>query len=441
MLHFTALYGPVRRVTRPLQVGGSARILTAGPTGEQRVADHSTQRNALYASAGRRLIHYELDVEHAALTERATILLPGEVQYAWPHASGRWLYVASSDGSPLSAGTRHWVSALAIDPATGALSAHGEPVPLRWRPLHITTDARSSHLLIAYNRPSATSVHRIAPDGAIGTEVAQNDALDFGIFAHQARVAPSNAVALVVTRGNDAEPGKPEDPGAIKVFDYRDGRLSNTASIAPGGGYGYGPRHLDFHPTRPWVFVAIERQNLLHVHDFANDVLGAAPLYSVGTLADVRHHGPEQRAGALHVHPNGRFVYVSNRARASKDVGGQRVFAGGENTIAVYAVNPDSGEPTLVQHVDSHGIAPRTFAIDPSGRLLVAANLMPLPVAEADGVRVVPAGLAVYRIGADGTLDFVRKYDLDPGEGQLFWMGMVGLQGTVDAQRPSMRER
>lgn len=405
------------------------------------MTDSSTPRNALYASAGRRLIHFGIDATHAALIERETTLLPGDVQYAWPHASGRWLYVVSSDGSPVSAGRHHWVSALTIDGASGALSPHREPVALRWRPLHVTTDVRSSHLLVAYNRPSAITVHRLEADGTIGGEVVQNAALDFGIFAHQVRVAASNAVTLVVTRGNDAEAGKPEDPGAIKVFDYRDGLLTNRTSIAPDGGYGYGPRHLDFHPTRPWVFVSIERQNTLHVHDFANEVLGAAPLYSVGTLADSRHHGPEQRAGAIHVHPNGRFVYVSNRARDSRQFDGQRVFAGGENTIAVYAIDPDSGEPTLIQHVDSHGIAPRTFALDSSGQVLVAGNLMPLPVAGPEGVRIVPAGLAVYRVGADGRLDFVRKHDLDTGDGQLFWMGMVRLPGSADTQSLSVRAR
>lgn len=391
------------------------------------MADHATQRTALYASAGRRLIHYEIDTDNAALIERATVTLPADVQYAWPHASRRWLYVVSSDGNPESSGTTHWVSALKIDGATGALAAHGEPLSLRWRPLHVSTDFPSDYLLIAYNRPSAVTVHRISADGTIGAEVAQPEALDFGIFAHQVRVTPSNKQALVVTRGNDAEGGKPEDPGAIKIFDYRQGRLANKATVAPGGGYGYGPRHLDFHPTRPWVFIALERQNKLEVHDFSDEVLGATPLYSIGTLADIRHDGPAQKSGTLHVHPDGRFVYVSNRARASKVVAGRRVFAGGENTIAVYAINPASGEPALIQHVDSRGIAPRTFAIEPGGRLLVAANLMALPVAGANGVSVLPAGLVVYRIGADGKLEFVRKYDVDTGDGQLFWMGMVGL--------------
>lgn len=62
--------------------------------------------------------------------------------------------------------------------------------------------------------------------------------------------------------------------------------------------------------------------------------------------------------------------------------------------------------------------------------MLIATNLMPMLVAGADGATTLPAGLAVYRIGADGRLEFVRKYDIDTGDGQLFWMGMVALQGV-----------
>ena len=62
-----------------------------------------------------------------------------------------------------------------------------------------------------------------------------------------------------------------------------------------------------------------------------------------------------------------------------------------------------------------------------SGRLLVATNLMPMPVETAQGVTRVEAGLSVFRVGDDGRLDFVRKIDIDTGKGQLFWMGMVAL--------------
>ena len=151
-------------------------------------------------------------------------------------------------------------------------------------------------------------------------------------------------------------------------------------------------------------------------------------LFKKGTLADPTHLRPRQLAGTVHVHPNGRFVYGVNRADGTTEVEGKRVFNGGENSIAVYAIDPQTGEPTLIQSVDTRGIHARTFHIDPSGRLLVVANIMPLLVRDGDAApRMVPASLSVFRIGSDGRLDYVRKYDVGVGSATMFWMGMVRL--------------
>src|SRR5207248_5606336 len=129
----------------------------------------------------------------------------------------------------------HHVTALAIDPATGALSPHGAPIRLPTRPIHISTDIPSQFILVAFNNPSAVRVYRINPDFTPGEEVKQPGQIDAGIYAHQVRVTPDNRLAILVTRGNEGTPTKPEDPGALKVFDYKDGVLTNEVSIAPKG--------------------------------------------------------------------------------------------------------------------------------------------------------------------------------------------------------------
>jgi hypothetical protein len=101
------------------------------------------------------------------------------------------------------------------------------------------------------------------------------------------------------------------------------------------------------------------------------------------------------------------------------------VFAGGENSIAVFSIDGDTGEPRLVQHADTHGIYPRTFGVDPGGRMLVAANSTPMLVDDGRGGSMTPANLAVFAIGADGTLEYVRRYDIDDTRQKVFWGGMV----------------
>ena len=97
----------------------------------------------------------------------------------------------------------------------------------------MTTDIPSENILVALNNPSAVRVYRINQDFTPGEEVTQPGPIDAGIFAHQVRVTPDNRLAILVTRGNEATPTKAEDPGALKVFDYKDGMLTNEVSVAP----------------------------------------------------------------------------------------------------------------------------------------------------------------------------------------------------------------
>src|SRR5215467_920711 len=94
---------------------------------------------ALYSGVGTTFTQYDIDVEGAALTKRGAVKLPDGTQYAWPHPNRKFLYVTSSSGGPSSApgtsGNSHHVTAFRIDPS-GALTQHGEPVALTYRPIH-----------------------------------------------------------------------------------------------------------------------------------------------------------------------------------------------------------------------------------------------------------------------------------------------------------------
>jgi 6-phosphogluconolactonase len=383
-------------------------------------------KTVLYASIGPALTLFDLDGD--ALVKRTTVTLPANIQYAWPHPSRKYFYIVSSNGGPGVAGDKHYASALRIDPVAGALTPHGQPQMLPSRPIHTSVDQAGQYLLIAYNDPSSVTVHRLNQDGTIGDEVKQPAKLDTGIYAHQIRAIPSNQMVILVTRGNNAEPGKPEDPGAIKTFGFKNGILTPLASIAPGNGLGFGPRHLDFHPTQPWVFVSIERQSKLYVYKLDPAIgLSREPLFVKDSLADPKTKF-QQGAGPIHVHPNGGFVYQTNRASPLTEFDDQKVLAGGENSVAVYAIEQASGEPRLIQNIDGRGVQLRTFGIDPSGRILVAGSVVPIQVREGFRVGTLTAGLMVYRVGGDGRLDFARKYDVDASsENQQFWSGMVTL--------------
>jgi hypothetical protein len=158
------------------------------------------------------------------------------------------------------------------------------------------------------------------------------------------------------------------------------------------------------------------------------------PLFTKVSLADPEHKFSVQSASTVHVHPNGRFVYQGNRSGVTdgtppgvEDVGGKKVFSGGESNIAVYAIDQATGEPKAIQHADIRAAHPRTFSLDTGASILVAGSLAPTAVREGGKVVDVPAGLSVFRVGTDGKLDFVRKYDLDLGGRLQWWSGMVAL--------------
>jgi 6-phosphogluconolactonase len=389
----------------------------------------ASARVALYASVGPELTQYDVDVEAAALVRRGTVTLLANVHYAWPHVSGRHLYVASSDSAPGigAAGDKHHVTAFRIDPATGALTPHGQPIRLPTRPIHMTTDIPSDHLLVAFSNPSAVRVYRVNPDATPGDELRQPEPIDAGIYGHQVRVSRDNRLVILVTRGHDAAAGKTEEPGALKVFQCQ-------RRVADRRGLGGAKRRLRLRappsrlPPEQALGLRFARapEQARHVRYYRWQAFGGAGL-SQGPLAEPGNIRGRQAAGTVHVHPNGRFVYAANRASSTVQVGGKSVFAGGENTFAVYEIDATTGEPVPIQHVDTRGIHCRTFHIDPSGRMLVAAHIMPLPVREGAAIRIVPASLAVFRIDDSGKLDFVRKYDVGVGNRTMFWMGMVPL--------------
>jgi 6-phosphogluconolactonase (cycloisomerase 2 family) len=172
-------------------------------------------RTVLYQAVGDRLTQWDVDVDTATLTSRASVTLPSNIQYVWPHPSRKFLYVSTSDaasGNAPGPGKVHRLCVLSVD-ATGAMSMHGEPAVLPQRPIHNSVDAHGEYAFTCYNNPSNLTVHRISGDGSVGAQIPQEAKLDYGIFAHQILSMPGNRTVIMVTRGNRPENNKAEDPG------------------------------------------------------------------------------------------------------------------------------------------------------------------------------------------------------------------------------------
>jgi 6-phosphogluconolactonase len=151
------------------------------------------------------------------------------------------------------------------------------------------------------------------------------------------------------------------DLGLDRVMIYRwdetGGRLTANDPAFVATARGAGPRHFAFHPSGRFAYVINELNSTLTAYSYDADHGALHPLQNISTLP-VRFHGSNTCA-EVQVHPSGKFVYGSNR---------------GHDSIAIFAVDGQTGKLRFVGHESTRGKEPRNFAIDPSGRYLLAAN-------------------------------------------------------------------
>src|SRR5215469_15300906 len=156
----------------------------AGLAALQRISGAETDatRAVFYAATGAQLSLYQVDVAHFTLAKDSTVMLPAAVQYAWPHPSKKFLYVAYSNRGGSNRGDVNGVSTFGVDSKSGRLQLVGWAVEWSNRPIHITVDATGGYLLAAFNDPSALIVHSINKDGSVGAAVTQATVIDAGIY-------------------------------------------------------------------------------------------------------------------------------------------------------------------------------------------------------------------------------------------------------------------
>ena len=119
---------------------------------------------------------------------------------------------------------------------------------------------------------------------------------------------------------------------------------------------GSGPRHFDFHPNGKWAYLMEEMAGAVVAYD-----------YKAGKLSQKQHIAAHPDtltsppgSADIHVSPDGKFLYASNR--------------GAENNIAIFKIDQTTGKLTAVGYQSTLGAIPRNFCIEPSGNYLLAAN-------------------------------------------------------------------
>ena len=221
-------------------------------------------------------------------------------------------------------------------------------------PCHLQVDATGKFIAVAnYGDGSVATVaidDKGAPSG--DPQVEQNAGSgptdrQKGPHAHGTYFNAANNRLIVPDLGVDKM--------LVYRFDAATGALTADTPVATAPGAG--PRHLALHPKLPFAYVINELDNTVGVYKYADAQASFTPVETQPTLPEDFKGG--STTAEIEVHPNGKFLYASNR---------------GHDSIAAWSIDQTSGKLTFVGHEPSGGKTPRHFVIDPSGHFLLAAN-------------------------------------------------------------------
>ncbi len=298
---------------------------------------------------------YRLDLSDGSL-ERTGAIAARDPSYLTLDPRGRFLYSVNEveDFGGAKSGA---VSAFAVERKTGVLRLLNQRASKGGAPCYVTTSKSGRFVLVANYSGGNVAVLPVLADGSLGEAVDVKQWAGSG--PNRERQEAPHAHSVLLERGNRFAYSC--DLGTDKVmvyrFDARTGALSpNTppsVSMKPGAG----PRHLAFHPNGRFVFVLNELDST--VTALAHDA-GRGTLRAFETVSTLPAGFSGANTGAdIHLTPDGKFLYCSNR---------------GDDSIAGFAVDSRTGGLRPVGHTPTGGRTPRNFVIDPSGRFLLVAN-------------------------------------------------------------------
>jgi len=300
---------------------------------------------------------YRFDPSDGSLTPAGTATGIDNPSFLEISPDGRFLYAVSEvfevNGTPGGA-----VAAYSVDRQTGALTYLNSQSTHGACPCHLNIDRTGQYVMVANYMGGNLAVLPIRKDGSVGpaSDVVQHEGCSNvnperqeGPHAHSTNISPDNRFAITADLGKDMV--------IVYKMDIENGKLLPTdkgqVNVAPG----YGPRHLDFHPNGRFAFLLNELGNTVVAYGYDAGT-GALELINTVSTLPAEFDG-ESIAADIHVHPNGKFLYASNR---------------GHDSIVICSIGEESGELEVLGHKSTMGEHPRNFCIDPTGTYLLVAN-------------------------------------------------------------------
>jgi 6-phosphogluconolactonase len=311
-------------------------------------------------TASKGIYAYSFDPGTGKLTSLGVAAESEDPSFLVVHSNGKYLYAVNeldNFGEQKSGA----LSAFSIDTKTGKLTLLNQAPTQGGGPCHVSLDKTGKYVLVANYGGGSVAAFPIREDGGLAAASAFVQHSGSGVdkehqerpHAHWIATSADNRYALAADLGLDEV--------LIYRFDSAKGTLTPSnpafAKLNPGSG----PRHLAFHPNGKFAYLLTEMEDSVTAFAYKASNGSLSPLQTVSALSTLRkdYKGPKE-AAEIAVHPNGKFLYASNRA--------------GIDTISLFSIDPVKGTLNLKNEYPTMGKTPRNFAIDPTGKFLLAAN-------------------------------------------------------------------
>jgi 6-phosphogluconolactonase len=349
MLYFQEIFRWANLLLAAISLSGVAHA--AGP-GQQKYLVYV----GTYTDHGSKGIYvYRFDSSTGKMTSLGLAAEATEPSFLAVDSSGPFLYAVNEtetySGQPTGA-----ASAFAIQPDSGKLSLLNQVSSRGTDPAHITLDRTGKYALVANYTSGSVAVFALLKDGRLG-EVASfvqhkgssvNPERQKGPHAHAIALSPDNRFAVVADLGLDQL--------LVYSFDAAKGTLGAKPQVVKASP-GAGPRHLLFSSDGRFLYMLNEMQSSVVAYSYDAASGAVHELQTISSLP--KGFSGENTAAEIELDPSGKFLFASNR---------------GDDSIAVFAIDPRTGMLTHVETDSTGGKTPRNFAIDPTSSWLLAAN-------------------------------------------------------------------
>jgi len=313
-----------------------------------------SQQELVFVGSGRKNIEsFRFDLASRTLTR---VGLAAEIQnpsFLFISPNHRFLYAIGEGRNAASSS----ISAYAIDAAAGKLTFLNKQPAGGAGPCYVEVDNAGKNALIANYGSGSFAVFPLAANGEVQPRTAFIQ--DQGSSVNPARQEGPHAHCLVAGPGNKFAFGC--DLGLDKVmifkFDTDKGTLVPNEPAFAKVKSGAGPRHIAFHPNGRSAYVINEMGSTISAFGYDGAAGTLHEIQTISTLPD--GFSGQSTCAEVAVHPSGKYVYGSNR---------------GDDSIAVFGCDLESGRLKFLQRVPTGGKTPRQFEIDPTCHFLLAAN-------------------------------------------------------------------